>query len=394
MKLSSLAKLETKKIKQELKELEEKIKELSAILKSPRKIKSIVKKELLRIKENFGDDRRTKVAFKKISEFREEDLIPLEETIITQTKGGYIKRINPRTYKIQKRGGKGILGMKTLQEDIVEYFLSAKTHDSLFFFTDSGKVFKAMVYEIPEESRVARGRGLLNFLEISPQDKILSLFPFGKEDIKLGIKYLLMVTRNGIIKKTAIEEFENVRKSGLIAMTLKKGDLLRGVQKTTGDDEIILVTKKGQSIRFKEKDIRPMGRTAAGIRGIRLRKGDEVVGMERIKPKTKNQKPKIKKNYLLVITKNGFGKRTDLKEYRLQGRGGSGIKTAKVTSKTGDITALKVLSGTEEDLIVISQQGQVIRTKIGSISIIGRQTQGVKIMRLNEDDRVASVTCV
>lgn len=394
MRLSSLAKLETKRIEGELKELDKKIKELTIILKSPKRIKSIIKKELLKIKEDFGDERRTKVVLKKIGEFREEDLIPLEETIITQTKGGYIKRINPKTYKIQKRGGKGILGMKTLQEDIVEYFLSAKTHDSLFFFTDSGKVFKTMIYEIPEGSRVARGRGLLNFLEISPQDKILSLFPFGKKDIELGIKYLIMVTRNGIIKKTALKEFENVRRSGLIAMTLKKGDLLRGVQKTTGDDEIILVTKKGQSIRFKEKDIRSMGRGAAGIRGIRLKKGDEVIGMEIISTKDRKKETKIKKNYLLVVTKNGFGKRTDLKEYRIQGRGGSGIKTAKVTLKTGDIIAIKVLSGTEEDLIVISQQGQVIRSEIRSISIIGRQTQGVKIMKLDEGDHVASAAYI
>jgi DNA gyrase subunit A len=398
IKLQQLAKLERQKIEDELKQKKTEIKELSAILKSPQKIKELIKKELNSLKENFGDERKTKVFLHKIGEIAEEDLIPKEETIITLTQGGYIKRLNPRTYKIQKRGGKGILGMKTLQEDVVEHFISAQTHDSLLFFTDSGKVFKTPVYEIPEGTRVARGRGLLNFLEISSQEKVLSLFPLGKEDIDRGIKYLVMVTQNGIIKKTALAEFENVRKSGLIAITLKSGDLLKKVTKSTGEDEIILVTKKGQAIRFKEKQIREMGRPAAGVKGIRLKKGDEVVGMDIIKiSKSQIPNPKIKekiKEYLLVLTENGYGKRSELKEYRLQGRGGSGIKTAKITSKTGQIVASAILTGEEEDLIVISQRGQVIRTKISQISKLGRATQGVRIMRLEEDDKVASVACI
>jgi DNA gyrase subunit A len=394
-KLSTLAKLERKKIEDELKELKVRIKELIAILKSPQKVKEIIKKELREIKENFGDERKTKVHIQKLGEIAEEDLIPQEETIITLTQGGYIKRINPRTYKIQKRGGKGILGMKTLQDDVVEHFLSAQTHDSLLFFTDSGKVFQTPVYEIPEGQRVTRGRGLLNFLEISPQEKVLSLFPLGKEDQDLGIKYLVMATEGGIIKKTALTEFENVRKSGLIAITLKKNDLLKKVRKSTGNDEVILVTKKGMSIRFREKEIREMGRPAAGVKGIRLKKGDKVIGMDIIrgqKPKTKSQK--LPKEYLLVVTENGFGKRTDLREYKLQGRGGSGIKTANVTSKTGNLVASKVLSGSEEDLIVISQRGQVIRTKISQIAKLSRPTQGVRLMKLEEGDKVASATCI
>ena len=393
IKLQQLARLERQKIEEELKQKKAEIKELSVILKSPQKIKDIIKKELKELKEKFGDQRRTKVVLQKIGEIAEEDLIPLEETIITLTKDGYVKRINPRTYKIQKRGGKGILGMKTLQDDIVEHFLIAETHDSLFFFTDSGKVFKSPVYEIPEGARVARGRGLLNILEISPQEKVLSLFPSGKEDESLGIKYLVMVTQNGIIKKTALSEFENVRKSGLIAITLKKDDLLKKAQKSTGLDEMILVTKKGQAIRFKEKEIREMGRQAAGVRGIRLKRGDEVIGMDVIKLKIKNEKLKIKE-YLLVVTENGYGKRTDLGEYRLQGRGGAGIKTAKVASKTGEIISSRLLTGEEEDLIVISQKGQVIRTKISQIPKLSRPTQGVRIMRLEEGDKVASATCV
>jgi len=421
-KLSALAKLEIKKIEDELKEILSKIKEFTAILKSPQKIKEVIKKELSSLKENFGDERRTKVHLQKVGEIAEEDLIPLEETIITITQGGYIKRLNPATYKLQRRGGKGILGMKTVGEDIVEHFLTAQTHDALLFFSDSGKVFRTPVYEIPEGTRVAKGRGLLNFLEISPQEKVLSLMPLGKADQGLS-KYLVIATKDGIIKKTALEEFENVRRSGLIAITLKKGDALRKVSKTTGEDEIILVTKKGQSIRFKEKEIRPMGRSAAGVKGIRLKKGDEIVGMDVIKLKTELpfMEAKVKKgtessspvksqnDYLLVVTENGYGKRTDLKEYRLQGRGGSGIKTAKATPKTGNLVASKALTTralakgeneakaslpNEEDLIVISQRGQVIRTAISSIAVLSRSTQGVRIMRLEEGDKVASATCI
>ena len=384
-KLSALAKLERKKIEDELKELKVRIRELAEILKSPQKIKGVVKKEIKEIKDNFGDERRTKVHLQKIGEIAEEDLIPQEETIITLTMAGYIKRINPKTYKIQKRGGKGILGMKTLQDDVVEHFLSAQTHDSLLFFTDSGKVFCTPVYEIPEGQRVARGRGLLNFLEISAQDKILCLRTLSKKDEEEGVKYLLMATKSGIIKKTSLSEFDNIRKTGLIAISLKKGDELKNVQKTTGQNELILITKKGQSIRFKEKELRPMGRTASGIKGIRLKKGDEVVSVDVIENT---------KEYLAIITENGFGKRTGLNEYRIQGRGGSGIKTANISPKTGSIIAAKVLTGQEEDLIVISQRGQVIRTKISQIPKLSRSAQGVRLMRLEQSDKVASVACI
>ena len=391
-KLSALAKLERKKIEDELKELKTKIKELITVLESPQRIKEVIKKELKEIRDNFGDERKTKVQAHGLGEIAEEDLIPQEETIITLTQGGYIKRINPRSYKIQKRGGKGICGMKTLQDDIVEHFLSAQTHDSLLFFTDSGKVFRTQVYEIPEGTRVARGRGLLNFLEVSPEEKILCLRTLDKKDQEGGIKYLVMATKNGIIKKTPLEDFENIRRSGLIAITLKKGDEVRNIQKTTGQDDIILITKKGQSIRFKEKDLRSMGRTASGIRGIRLKKGDEVVTIDIIKKQEKEAEKKPKE-FLLVMTDNGFGKRTDIGEYKIQGRGGSGVKTANITPKTGGIVASKVLTGEEEDLIVISQKGQVIRTKISQIAKLNRATQGVRIMKL-EGDKVASAICV
>jgi DNA gyrase subunit A len=396
MRLQTLAGLERKKIEDELKAILETIKDLTAILKSPERLKTIIKKEFLDLKERFGDQRRTKVVKGKLGEITEVDLVPLEETIITLTTGGYIKRINPATYKIQKRGGKGIMGMKTMQDDIVEHFLTASTHDNIMFFTDSGKVFQTQVYEIPEGTRVARGRGILNFLELSNEEKVLSLVPTvpakasakaGGNDLK-GEKFLVMVTKNGRIKKTALEEFENVRKSGIIAIRLDKGDLLKKVVKTTGEDDIILATKNGISIRFKEKDIRPMGRAAAGVKGIRLKKGDEVIGMDVVE--------KNLKQYFLIVMENGYGKRTDVSQYKTQGRGGSGIKTAKITSKTGPVIISSVLVETpeEEDLIVISRKGQVIRTSVKSISLLGRATQGVRIMRLEEGDKVASGVCL
>lgn len=391
MRLAQLAKLERQKIEDELKEIRARIKELEALLASPKKIDGVIKKEFAEARQIFGDGRKTRVQVQGVGEIAEEDLVPQEETIITLTQGGYIKRINPATYKLQKRGGKGIVGMKTVSDDIVEHFLYCNTHDSLMVFTDSGKVFQLPVYEIPEGTRVAKGRGLLNFVELSPQDKVLNLFALGKKDVEHGVKYMVMMTKDGLVKKTPLEDFKNVRKSGLIAISLKKGDELRVARKSTGDDQIIVTTRKGQSIRFREKDARAMGRTAAGTRAIRLKKGDEVVGMDVI---SENQKSNLKDqngaDHLLILTENGYGKRTHLKEYRLQSRGGSGIKTANITPKTGNLVYAKVLQGDEEDLIVISRKGQVIRTAIGDIAKISRSTQGVRVMRLDEGDKVVS----
>jgi DNA gyrase subunit A len=280
-----------------------------------------------------------------------------------------------------------------MQEDIVEHFLSASTHDNLLFFADSGKVFQTQVYEIPEGTRVARGRGIANLLDIANGEKVLSLVPVEKSKTDIvPAKFLVMVTKNGRIKKTALDEFGNVRKSGIIAIKLEKGDALKKVVKTSGEDDIMLATKAGIAIRFKEKDIRPMGRAAAGVKGIRLKKGDEVIGMDVIK---KGTDEKVKQ-YLLVVMENGYGKRTEISEYKVQGRGGSGIKTANITSKTGSIMLATILedSAEDEDLIVISQHGQVIRTVTKSISVLGRATQGVRIMKLDAGDKVASGTCV
>lgn len=391
-RLSALAKLERKRIEEELAQKRKEIKDLSVILKSPQKIKDVIKKELQALKEKYGDERKTKLLFQKVDELSLEDLVPQEETIITLTQGGYIKRTNPAAFKLQKRGGRGIVGTKTMSDDIVEHFILANTHDALFFFADSGKVFKTLAYEIPEAPRLSRGRGLLNFLEISPQEKILSLIPIGKEDNDVGIKYLVMATKGGIIKKVKVQEFENVRKSGIIAITLKKGDLLKKVSKMGEGGEVVLVTKKGQAIRFQGKETREMGRQAAGVKGMRLKKGDEVVGMEIIGGGKTGEKKE--KEYLIVVSENGFGKRTDLQEYRRQSRGGAGIKTIKVTPKTGNLMSSCILTGEEEDLIVISQKGQVIRIKISSIPKLNRSTQGVRIIKLEPVDRVVSVTCI
>jgi DNA gyrase subunit A len=384
-KLAALAKLERERVENELKEIEARIKELSEILKSPKKVNEVIKKELIFLKENFGDERRTKVLEESVEEIAEEELIPEEETLITLTRGGYIKRSHPKEFRTQKRGGKGILGIKTVGEDVVEHFLLCSSHDSLLIFTDSGKVFKIPVYEIPKEERQSRGKGIFNFLEISPEDRILSLISIGKKDEKKGLKYILFATKNGMIKKTPISEFKNVRRTGLIAISLKKGDLLKECQKSSGEDEIILVTKRGQGIRFKEKEVRPMGRQATGIRGIKL-KEDELVGMEVIKKG-------ISKGNLLFLTENGFGKRTEIKEFRIQKRGGMGIKCTKITQKTGDLVEVKFLLE-ETDLICISRKGKIFKTKISLIPKQRRQSQGVRIMKLEKGDKIASAICI
>jgi len=387
-KLSSLARLERKKIEDELKELSLKIKELESILSSPKKIRQLMKKELEQFKNDFGDKRRTKVHLSKIGKISEEDLVPQEETIITFTQKGYIKRINPSTYKIQKRGGKGMIGMSTMSNDIIEKIILTQTHNLLLFFTDLGRVFSIPVYEIPQGTRVSKGRAVHNFLEINSQEKILAIIPISKEDLANKNNFLVIVTRNGVVKRTSLSNFANLKRNGLRAIHLRKGDLVCDVRKTGGKDDVFLVTKNGQGIRFREKDLRPMGRQAAGVRGIRLKKGDLVAGMEIV------DQGDVSGKYLLVLSENGYGKRTFLKEYKRQFRGGSGIKVAQITSKTGFLKSIKVLNKEEKELIVISQKAKVIRVKISSISKLGRVTQGVKIMRLSLGDKVASIACI
>ncbi len=386
MRLQSLAKLERDKIENELKELQAIVKELTLILKSEKKIQEVMKAELLEMKEKHKDVRRTKVVAGVLGEIGQEDLVPKEEALITLTQGGYIKRMKPSTYKIQKRGGKGIIGIDIADEDVVKHFVAANTLDQILFFTDSGKVFQCLVWEIPEMKRTAKGRGLLNFLEISQSEKALDLITYNKQDQDKE-KYLVMATKNGIIKKTELSAFHNVRRNGLISIKLQEGDALRSAKIVNKTDEIFLVSKQGKSIRFKQTDIRPMGRAAAGVRGMKLAESDEIIGMDIIK---ETEAPK----HLLVIMENGYGKRTKVSEYRLQKRGGTGIKTARINAKTGQIVYSKVVGLDDKDLIVISNKGQVIRSSLSSISIIGRASSGVRVMRLSANDKVATAICL
>jgi len=387
MKLQTLAGLERKKILDELKEKQELIKKIEAILASATKILKVVKDELKEIKEKYGDERKTKVFVSKIGEFAEEDLVPEEETIITVTNTGYIKRVNPKLYKAQRRGGKGIIGIKTKQEDFVEHFFVSSTHDDLLFFSNKGKVYKTKAYEIPEATRVSRGRAIVNILGISTDEKISAVVPLKKKDNN-GDKFLVMVTEKGIIKRTGVEKFMNIRKGGIVAITMNRGDSLKWVKVTHGEDEIMLITRLGQGIKFSEKDLRPMGRSAKGVRGIKIKgKDDGVVGMEMIGADT--DKPEI-----LIVSANGYGKRTPISHYKTQKRGGVGVKAAKVTDKTGLLVAIRLLASDYEDLIVTSKKGNVIRTTIKTISKLGRVTQGVKVMRLADKDKVVSIVCV
>ncbi|MFH1583318.1 MAG: DNA gyrase subunit A [Candidatus Falkowbacteria bacterium] len=392
MKLSTLANLERLKIANELKEKRTLIKELESILKSTLKIKDIIKKEIKDLAEKFGDDRKTKVIAHGVKEFSAEDLVPNEEAVVMMTRDGYIKRTAPDTFKVQGRGGKGVIGLTTKEEDMVEFMFTTLTHNDLLFFTTKGRVFQLKAYEIPQAARMAKGTPIVNFLQLSGGEKITSVLPLDK---LAKSKYLFFATEKGLVKKVEIDAFSNVRRSGLIAIKIKDDDSLIWAKPTAGDDHIELVTAQGQAIRFKESDVRDMGRNAAGVRGIRLKKKDDtVVGMGVIK----NDKEKIKKYQLLAISEHGFGKRTPIGLYKVQGRGGSGVKTAKVTSKTGKLISAFVVNAetmADKDMIIISEKGQVIRLTFKTVSQLGRDTQGVRLMRFKEaSDKVACVTWV
>ncbi|BCX15881.1 MAG: DNA gyrase subunit A [Candidatus Parcubacteria bacterium] len=389
MKLQTLASLERKKIDDELKEKRRLIKEYEIILSSPQKILEVIEKELLEIKEKYADPRRTQVVEEQLTEFKDEDLIAQEETIITLSASGYIKRVNPSLFKVQGRGGRGIIASEVGEDDFLTHLILANTHDNILFFTDSGKVYQTKVYEIPQGSRVSKGKMIHNFLNISPSESIQALVAYDSKSSEA--KYLIMATKEGIIKKTDLEEFSNVRRSGIIAINLRKGDSLKWVKLSSGNDEVIIVSAKGQSIRFKESQLRAMGRNASGVTGIKLKNGDAVVGMDIIKHSV--GKELIGKQSLLVVSEKGFAKRTLLKEYKIQSRGGQGIKTAKITSKTGNLVACRIISE-EEELIVLSAKGQVIKTKISDIRQSSRATSGVRVMKVKEGDKIVAITCV
>ncbi len=389
MKLSQLANLERLKIQGELKEKRALIKELESILSSRKRMRDVIKDELKDIREKFGDERKTQVSAGPVGEFTQEDLIPKESTVIMITRDGYIKRIPPETFKVQKRGGRGVIGLTTKEQDTVDRLITTNTHADLLFFTSAGRVFQLKAYDVPAASRTAKGQAIVNFLQLGPEEKVtVSLSLDELEDYK----FMVLVTKNGVIKKVKIDDFKSVRRSGLIAVKLRKDDALEWVKASTGKDDIIIVTEKGQAIRFKESQLRPMGRNAAGVRAIKLKGADQVAGMDMI-----NDGKALQNEQLLVVMSKGYGKRSNLTNYRIQGRGGSGIKTAKITDKTGDIVSAFIVNAKleQEDIVVISTKGQVIRMPLKSVSVLGRATQGVRLMKFSEgNDKVASVTFV
>ncbi len=386
MKLQKLAGLERKNVENELKEKQDFIKEMKDILANSKRILKIVAKELEEISEKYADERRTKIVKGGVKEINDEDLIPDEETMLVFTAGGYVKRTDPSEYRAQKRGGVGVVDLETKEEDFVTKLISGSTHSDLLFFTNLGKAYQMKMYDIPEGRRATKGKSIMNFLSLAGDEKVTSILPMPKELKKTPIS-LMLVTKKGTAKKMSGESFKDVRRSGIISIRLDKGDELVSALLTDKGDEVMVATTGGQSIRFKESDIREMGRTAGGVRGVKLGKTDEVVAVDVIKKDKKD-------GFFLTMSANGFGKKTALKEYKVQKRGGSGIKTAKVTPKTGKLIVAKVLTGEEEELIAMSKKGQVIRTALKDISSLGRQTQGVTIMRLRAGDGIASLTCV
>jgi DNA gyrase subunit A len=386
MKIGRLTGLERQKIEDELKEVQALIKELKEILASAKKILGIVKSELQETALKYSDERKTKIVRQGVGSMSDEDLIPDEENVLVLTTGGYIKRTNPDDYKKQKRGGVGVVDLDTKDEDFVVNFLTATTHNDILFFSDKGKAYQIKMHELPEGKRATKGKALVNYLSISNEEKVTSVLAMPKE-LKNSKLALMMVTKQGTVKKVDAADFHDVRRSGLIAISLHDGDELTSVQFVAPTDEIILATAKGQSIRFKENDIREMGRGAAGVRAVKLGKSDFVVSTDVIKKSMLNP-------VFFVMSSNGYGKKTALKEYKVQNRGGSGIKTMKVTAKTGDIMSARVMTDEMDEIAAISKKSQVIRVEAKEIPILGRQTQGVRIMKLREGDFLASITCL
>ena len=381
MRLKTLSGLQREKIEDEYNELMKLIAHLREILNSEKLVFDIIKEELLEIKQKYGDERLTKIIAAE-GEFNVEDLIKDEQTVVALTHFGYIKRMPIDTYKSQRRGGKGITGIATREEDFVKQIFTASTHDTILFFSNKGKLYKLRGYEIPEAGRTAKGTAIVNLLRLDNGEKISAVIPL--QNFAEG-KYLLMATRNGLIKKTALNEYSSNKKTGLLAITLKEDDELIDVRLTDGEDNVVLVTSKGMCITFDEKDVRPVGRSAQGVLGIRLDKDDCVIGMESIIGG--------KNATLLAITEHGFGKRTELDEYRVQNRGGKGVITYKITPKTGNIVGIRIANG-DEDIMMITDKGTIIRLKVSEVSVLGRSTQGVTLMRTNDGGKVVSIEII
>ncbi|MHB8860642.1 MAG: DNA gyrase subunit A [Minisyncoccota bacterium] len=389
MRLSKLAGLERKKLEDELSEVQALIKKLKDILSSPKKILAVVKKELEELGEKYGDDRRTRIVRGGVQNISVEDLVPVEDSMLLYTQGGYVKRTNPDEYKSQKRGGVGVVDIATKEEDIVTHFLVTSTHSDLLFFTDFGKAYQLKMYELPEGRRATKGKSIMNFLSLAGDEKVTSILPVPK-GAALDASSVVFVTEEGVVKRVAAKSFADVRRSGIIAINLKAGDHLVSAHHAAEGDTVSIVTSKGQSIRFDVEEAREMGRTAGGVKGMSVKKGDRVVSAEVIPAE------KVKDASLLVIMSKGYGKRTKISEYKVQGRGGSGIKTADVTTKTGEIIGAKVVTDKEDgdEIVVVSKKGQVIRTSVSSISVLSRATQGVRIMKMREGDSIASLAAL
>ena len=383
MRLQTLAGLERKKIEDELIEKLKFIAECEAILKDKSRIDAILKEELIDIKERYGDPRRTTVVKHPVGQFSAKDTIPNAPMIVALTSGGYVKRLSPMQFRSQNRGGKGVKGMTTKDDDDILSLLHVMNHDDLLFFTNTGRVFRLPAYELPQGSRIAKGQAIVNLLQLQPEERISAILKADLEDKT----HLFMVTRHGTVKRTELTQFENIRRSGLIAQKMPPGDELRWVVATSGTDEIILLSRKGKAIHFYEEDVRSMGRSAAGVRGIKLGAGDYVVEADAVSD--------VKKSKVLVVMENGLGKMTPVSQYRLQGRGGTGVKAAQLTAKTGNIIGGCTLEeGEDGDLLCISKQGQTIRMRLSDIPSLGRATQGVIIMRLKARDTVATMSVV
>ncbi len=378
MQLRTLAGLERKKIEDELAELMKLITSLEAILADEKKVRKIVKDELLEVKEKYGDERRTKIIPQELGKLSDADLIPDEQVVVTLTSGNYIKRSVEAEYKKQGRGGKGRRGMATKEEDIIAHLVPASTHDWLLFFTNKGRVFKLKTYEVPAVGLNAKGVAIVNLLQLQPEEVVTAVINIGKVEGSDG--YMFMCTKQGVVKKTPIEQYKNVRATGLIAIGLDATDELKWIRFTNGSNEIIISTSMGQAIRFDEKNVRPMGRTARGVRGIKLRPSDEVIGMDVVQEDSN----------IFVISEYGYGKRTKVAQFTAHNRGGVGIRSAVVNKKTGNLIAVASLTEKASEVIIISTQGQTIRLGLKDIPALGRATQGVRIMRMNSGDSVAA----
>ena len=384
MQLRKLTGLERKEIEDELAELKILISKLEGILADEKKILKIIKGELEDMKKQFGDERRTKVVPQELGKMSDEDLVPDEQVVVTLTSANYIKRSVIAEYKKQGRGGKGRRGMVTREEDVIEHVVNASTHDFLLFFTNKGRVFRLKTYEVPAVGLNAKGVALVNLLQLQPEETVNSVINVSKQ-MNAGGGNLLMCTIRGVVKKTPFEQYQNVRQSGLIAINLDAGDELKWIRMTNGDNEVVISTQQGQAIRFHEKDSRPMGRVSRGVRGIRLRTGDQVIGMDIVEEGSS----------IFVISDQGYGKRTKIAQFTAHKRGGVGIRSAVVNKKTGNLIGVKTLTGEDkQEVIIISKNGQTIRLGLKNIPELGRATQGVRIMRLNEGDKVVSLALV